>query len=98
MTFITLDFPREVLEVDSDGQKGFRRVVKSAEELESYWKGKNGSGNVYFTAYGIVVSHHLRTTGWITTPQSSDTSCVISIAKTSDKEELMSRLKRCTNR
>ena len=52
MTFITLDFPREVLEVDSDGQKGFRRVVKSAEELESYWKGKNGSGNVYFTAYG----------------------------------------------
>ena len=52
MSFITLDFPREVLELDSDGHKGFRRVVKNAEELESYWRGKNGSGNVYFTAYG----------------------------------------------
>jgi hypothetical protein len=52
MTFITFDFPREVLEIDYDGVKGYRRVVKNADELESYWRGKNGSGNVYFTAYG----------------------------------------------
>ena len=52
MTFIGLDFPREVLEIGFDGQKGFRRVVKNETELEGYWKGKNGSGNVYFTAYG----------------------------------------------
>tara|TARA_R100001509_G_C4842693_1_gene207216 strand:- start:4 stop:1110 length:1107 start_codon:yes stop_codon:yes gene_type:complete len=52
MSFITLDFPREVLELNSDGNKGFRRLVKNSDELESYWRGKNGSGNVYFTAYG----------------------------------------------
>jgi hypothetical protein len=52
MSFVIFDFPREVLEIGIDGLKGFRRVVKNAEELESYWRGKNGSGNVYFTAYG----------------------------------------------
>ncbi len=52
MSFITLDFPREVLEIGSDGQKGYRRLVKDWESLERYWRGKNGSGNVYFTAYG----------------------------------------------
>ena len=52
MSFITLDFPREILELDFEGQKGYRRLVKNSNELESYWKGKNGSGNVYFTSYG----------------------------------------------
>lgn len=52
MAFIPIDFPREVLELPSDGMKGWRRMVKNADELESYWRGKNGSGNVYFTAYG----------------------------------------------
>ena len=52
MSFITLDFPREVLEITSDGQKGYRRLVSDWESLERYWKGKNGSGDVYFTAYG----------------------------------------------
>jgi len=52
MAFITLDFPREVLEIGADGEKGYRRLVKDWNELERYWKGKNGSGNVFFTAYG----------------------------------------------
>ena len=46
MSFITLDFPREVLEIGSDGQKGYRRLVKDWESLERYWRGKNGIGNV----------------------------------------------------
>ncbi len=50
--FVPIDFPREVLELPSSGAKGWRRMVRNAEELESYWGGKNGSGNVYFTAYG----------------------------------------------
>jgi|TARA_R100001198_G_scaffold58132_1_gene33410 hypothetical protein len=50
--FIELDFPREVLEIGSNGQKGGRYCVRDWAELERYWKGKNGSGNVYFTAYG----------------------------------------------
>jgi len=52
MAFVPLDYPREVLELSSNGDKGWRRIVKNADELESYWRGKNGSGNVYFTAYG----------------------------------------------
>lgn len=52
MGFITLDYPREVLDVDSEGQGGFRRLVRDEQELMKYWKGKNGIGNVYFTAYG----------------------------------------------
>jgi len=52
MSFVPIDYPREVLELSSSGDKGWRRMVKNADELESYWRGKNGSGNVYFTAYG----------------------------------------------
>tara|TARA_R110001583_G_scaffold19862_3_gene77113 strand:- start:2732 stop:3823 length:1092 start_codon:yes stop_codon:yes gene_type:complete len=52
MAFVPIDFPREVLELASSGQRGWRRLVKNNEELEKYWSGKNGSGNVYFTAYG----------------------------------------------
>ena len=52
MPFIELDFPREVLEISSGGKHGGRYLVKNWEELERYWKGKNGSGNAYFTAYG----------------------------------------------
>ena len=52
MPFIELDFPREVLEISSGGKHGGRYLVENWEELERYWKGKNGSGNAYFTAYG----------------------------------------------
>ena len=52
MGFLPIDFPREVLELPSSGERGWRRLVKNASELERYWSGKNGSGNVYFTAYG----------------------------------------------
>jgi len=52
MSFIPLDFPREVLDVGSSGDKGRRWLVNDWNELENYWKGRNGSGNVYFTAYG----------------------------------------------
>lgn len=52
MPFVPIDYPREVLELPSNGERGWRRIVNNAEELESYWAGKNGSGNVYFTAYG----------------------------------------------
>jgi hypothetical protein len=34
MAFITLDFPREVLEIGADGEKGYRRLVKDWNELE----------------------------------------------------------------
>ena len=47
-----IDFPREVLELPSSGARGWRRIVHNADDLEKYWRGKNGSGNVYFTAYG----------------------------------------------
>ena len=53
MPFVPIDFPREVLEITSNGDRGWRRLVKSSDDLERYWKGKNGSGNVYFTAYGF---------------------------------------------
>jgi hypothetical protein len=52
MPFVPIDFPREVLELPANGMKGWRRIVRNADELQQYWKGKNGSGNVYFTAYG----------------------------------------------
>lgn len=52
MPFIPLDFPREVLELSAHGGHGGRYLVRNWEELERYWKGKNGSGNAYFTAYG----------------------------------------------
>ena len=52
VAFLPIDFPREVLELPSSGERGWRRLVKNASELERYWSGKNGSGNVYFTAYG----------------------------------------------
>ena len=52
MPFVPLDFPREVLEMASNGQQAGRYIVKSWNELERYWKSKNGSGNVYFTMYG----------------------------------------------
>lgn len=53
MGFVPIDFPREVLELPSNGKKGWRRMVKDSQELERYWRGKNGSGNVYFTTYGF---------------------------------------------
>ena len=52
MTFVPLDFPREVLELPSNGERGWRRIVHTPEDLEAYWNGKSGSGNVYMTAYG----------------------------------------------
>ena len=52
MGFIELDFPREVLELGSNGKQGGRYSVRNWVDLERYWKGKNGSGNVFFTAYG----------------------------------------------
>ena len=51
MGFIPIEYPREVLELPINGERGWRRIVKDSDELESYWRGKNGSGNVYFTAY-----------------------------------------------
>ena len=45
MSFIELDFPREVLEISSGGKHGGRYLVKNWGELERYWKGKNGSGH-----------------------------------------------------
>jgi len=54
MAFASLirDFPREVLEVSSSGKHGGRYIVRDWEALEKYWRGKNGSGNAYHTAYG----------------------------------------------
>ena len=35
MSFVPIDFPREVLEISGiDGSRGYRRMVKSEEELE----------------------------------------------------------------
>ena len=52
--FIKLDYPREVLDIDIDSTRGFRKLVKDERELSKFWSGKNGSGNVYMTAYGYV--------------------------------------------
>ena len=51
MPFVPIDYPREVLELSSTGIK-LAAHGKNADELESYWRGKNGSGNVYFTTTG----------------------------------------------
>tara|TARA_R100000152_G_C6778519_1_gene209286 strand:+ start:1496 stop:2599 length:1104 start_codon:yes stop_codon:yes gene_type:complete len=50
--FIELDFPREIMEIGSQTGRVGRFLVRSWDELERHWKGKNGSGNVYFSAYG----------------------------------------------
>lgn len=52
MPFVYLDYPREVLEIGSNVQKGYRRIVNNSDELKKYWNGKNGISNIYFTAYG----------------------------------------------
>jgi len=52
MPFVQFDYPREVLDIGSNGEKGFRRLVSNSNQLSNYWEGKNGSGNVYMTAYG----------------------------------------------
>jgi len=52
MSLLTLDFPREVLDIQASGAKGFRRLVSTGHELEKYWKGKNGLANAYMTVYG----------------------------------------------
>ena len=52
MGLLTLDFPREVLDIQASGAKGFRRLVSNSGELERYWEGKNGLANVYMTVYG----------------------------------------------
>lgn len=52
LPFVYLDYPREVLEIGSNVQKGYRRIVNNSDELKKYWNGKNGISNIYFTAYG----------------------------------------------
>tara|TARA_R100000008_G_scaffold18473_1_gene9325 strand:+ start:14923 stop:16149 length:1227 start_codon:yes stop_codon:yes gene_type:complete len=52
MGLLTLDFPREVLDIQASGAKGYRRLVSNTGELERYWRGKNGLANVYMTVYG----------------------------------------------
>jgi len=53
VSFVPIDFPREVLVLSSiEGIMGYRLLVKNEKELESYWRGRNGSGNVFFTTYG----------------------------------------------
>lgn len=52
MSFIKFDFPREILELSSEMLHGGRFIVRNWEELERYWKGKNGRSNAFFTAYG----------------------------------------------
>jgi hypothetical protein len=51
MTLIEFDFPREVLDMNESGQ-GYRKLVNTKEELQNYWKGKNGISNAYVTQYG----------------------------------------------
>lgn len=52
MNLLRLDFPREVLDIQASGAKGFRRLVSTGTELEKYWAGKNGLANAYMTVYG----------------------------------------------
>lgn len=52
MALLTLDFPREVLDIQTSGAKGYRRLISNENELERYWGGKNGLANVYMTVYG----------------------------------------------
>ena len=49
---ITFDFPREVMELSTEQGKGFRKIVRSDNDLERYWAGKNGVSNAYMTVYG----------------------------------------------
>ena len=52
MSFIPLDFPREVLHISTAGGLSGRKIVRSPSELEKYWEGKSGISNAYFTVYG----------------------------------------------
>tara|TARA_R100000995_G_scaffold70952_1_gene39578 strand:- start:435 stop:1544 length:1110 start_codon:yes stop_codon:yes gene_type:complete len=49
---IVFDFPREVMELSTEKGKGFRKIVRNSEDLETYWAGKNGVSNAYMTVYG----------------------------------------------
>ena len=49
---LMLDFPREVLHINTDGGRGFRKMVSTYADLEKYWRGKSGLGNAYMTVYG----------------------------------------------
>ena len=49
---IKFDFPREVLELSTEKGKGFRKLVSTTNDFESYWLGKNGVSNAYMTVYG----------------------------------------------
>jgi DNA primase len=49
---IKFDFPREVLELSTEKGKGFRKLVSTINDFESYWLGKNGVSNAYMTVYG----------------------------------------------
>lgn len=52
MAFLTLDFPREVLDIQTSGDKGYRRLTPDRASLERYWEGKNGLANAFMTVYG----------------------------------------------
>ena len=54
MAFIPIDFPREVLELASSGQRGWRRLVKNNQELEKYWSGKNGAA-MYISQHTVTM-------------------------------------------
>ena len=56
MSFVQLDFPREVMELSETGNGG-RWVVNDWNELESYWKDKNGRGDCFFSVYGFRQTH-----------------------------------------
>ena len=49
---IVFDFPREVMELSTEKGKGFRKLVRSNQDLERYWAGKNGVSNAFMTVYG----------------------------------------------
>ncbi|MEK9694235.1 MAG: hypothetical protein VW270_00645 [Candidatus Poseidoniales archaeon] len=49
---IVFDFPREVMELSTVKGRGYRKLVRTNDELESYWAGKNGVSNAYMTVYG----------------------------------------------
>ncbi len=53
MPFVELDFPREVLEISEGGVNGGRWLVHNWDDLERYWRNKNGRGDAYFTTYGF---------------------------------------------
>lgn len=52
MAFVVLDFPREVLVLNSSGSRGFRKMMPNRASLERHWEGRNGIGDVYMTVYG----------------------------------------------